>query len=53
MLQLLKEVSITGKLLISLTKLMNKAFISEVFELTIRTKQLIVLSLARARSMMP
>ena len=50
MLQLIKEAATTIELLTTLTKLISQSFISEVFELTIRAKQLIKLSIA---SMLP
>ena len=53
MLQLIKEASTTIKLLITLVILISQSFISEFKDFTIRTNQLIKLSLARARSMMP
>ena len=50
MLQLIKEVQTTIKLLLVLVKLLNQAFISEVKDFTIQAKQLIKLRIA---SMLP
>ena len=53
MLQLIKEVQTTIKLLLVLVKLLNQAFISEFKDFTIRTNQRKQLLVARITSMLP